>query len=84
MELINNVLKHAQASEIMVQLVQEEKRVYLTIQDNGKGFDINKINALTSSGLKNIRARVESYNGRLDIDSQPGKGTEIGIEIALA
>jgi signal transduction histidine kinase len=84
MELINNALKHAQASEIMVQLVQEEKRVYLTIQDNGKGFDIDKINALTSFGLKNIRARVESYNGRLDIDSQPGKGTEIGIEIALA
>lgn len=84
LELINNALKHAQATEIMVQLIQEDKRIYLTIQDNGKGFDPAKVNAFTSSGLRNIQARVESYNGRLDIDSIPGQGTEIGIEFDLS
>lgn len=83
LELINNALKHANATEIIVQLVLDQQRIYLSIQDNGTGFDINKVNALTSSGLKNIRARVETFNGRLDIDSQPGKGTEIGVEFSL-
>jgi len=83
LELINNALKHAQATEIIVQLIQEEKRIYLTIQDNGKGFDPAEVNVVNSSGLRNILARVESYNGRLDIDSIPGKGTEIGIEFDL-
>jgi two-component system, NarL family, sensor kinase len=83
LELINNALKHAQASEIIVQLIQDEKRIHLTIQDNGKGFDPEKVNAVTSSGLRNIQARVESFNGRLDIDSIPGQGTEIGVEFDL-
>ena len=83
LELINNALKHAQASEIIVQLIQDEKRAHLTIQDNGKGFDPEKVNPLKSSGLRNIQARVESFNGRIDIDSRPGQGTEIGIEFDL-
>lgn len=83
LELINNALKHAQASEIIVQLIQDEKRIHLTIQDNGKGFDPEKVNPLKSSGLRNIQARVESFNGRIDIDSRPGQGTEIGIEFDL-
>ena len=82
-ELINNSLKHAGASELIVQLIQEEKRVHLTVQDNGKGFDPNMIDSTKSAGLRNIRARVDSFNGSLDIVSEPGKGTEVSVEFKI-
>lgn len=83
MELINNSLKHAESSEIMVQLIQDDKKVSLTVQDNGKGFDPVAIENKKSFGLKNIRARVESFNGTIDLNSAPGKGTEILVEFSL-
>lgn len=83
MELINNSVKHAQANEIMIQLVKETRRVYLTVQDDGIGFNCAEVDCLNSSGLRNIRARVESFNGRLDIYSKRGEGTEIGVEFKI-
>ncbi|MDR2970514.1 MAG: sensor histidine kinase [Bacteroidales bacterium] len=78
-ELINNALKHAEATNINVQLIQEENRVSLTVCDNGKGFDTNiKRNGM---GLNNILNRVETYGGRLTLFSSPGNGTEVNIEI---
>ncbi len=82
-ELINNVLKHARASEIIIQLVCDNNRVHLTVQDNGLGFDTAGVDVHKSSGLQSIRARVESFNGRMDISSEKGKGTEVGIEFNL-
>jgi two-component system, NarL family, sensor kinase len=79
-ELAYNALKHANATEILIQIVQEDNRIHLTVMDNGKGFDPAKVDTLKSKGLTNIRARVESFNGHIDIDSQLGKGTEIGVE----
>lgn len=79
-ELINNVLKHAQASEVIIQLVCDSNRIHLTVQDNGAGFSLPDIDVRKSRGLQSIRARVESFNGRMDIASEPGKGTEVGIE----
>ena len=79
-ELINNALKHAQATEIIVQLVQEYNRINLTVQDNGTGFDTRILEKSKSSGIANIRSRVESLNGWLEITSDIGKGTEITIE----
>ena len=82
-ELVNNALKHAEATEIIIQVVQEDNRIHLTVMDNGQGFDLSEINNLKSSGLQNIKARVESFNGHIDIDSVPGKGTEIGVEFNI-
>lgn len=82
-ELVNNAIKHSKATEILVQFVQDNTRVHLTVQDNGQGFDTSKIDHSKSSGLQNIRARVESFNGRLEIDSKPGVGTEIGVEFTF-
>ncbi|HOT15130.1 MAG TPA: sensor histidine kinase [Bacteroidales bacterium] len=79
-ELINNALKHAQATEIIVQLVQEHNRINLTVQDNGKGFDTRILEKSKSSGIANIRSRVESLNGWLEITSNINQGTEITIE----
>ncbi|MBN2650124.1 MAG: hypothetical protein JXR50_10340, partial [Prolixibacteraceae bacterium] len=77
-ELVNNALKHSKASQINVQIVQEPDRLSLTVQDNGIGFDPKM--QTVGMGLKNIRDRVSTFNGKMNIYSEPGKGTEINIE----
>lgn len=79
-ELVNNALKHASASKINVQLVQEQDRISLTVYDDGCGFDPKSIDKTKSVGLNSIEQRVVSFNGRLDILSGQGKGTEITVE----
>ena len=78
-ELINNLVKHSRATEANIQLVQEESRVSLTVQDNGIGFNKTEINSFKGYGLNNVKVRVESLNGHLEIDSSIGSGTEINI-----
>ncbi len=80
-ELVNNALKHAVATEIIVQMIQDYDRVSITVQDDGRGFD--PAAATSGTGLNNIRNRVGSYNGRMDVYSEPGKGTEINVEFKL-
>ena len=79
-ELINNALKHSRAALILVQIIQEDDRVCLTIQDNGKGFDTGILKTSKGAGIANIRSRVESLNGVFDLTSEPEKGTEATIE----
>lgn len=79
-ELINNALKHSRATLILVQIIQEDDRVCLTIQDNGKGFDAGILKTSKGAGIANIRSRVESLNGVFDLTSEPEKGTEATIE----
>jgi signal transduction histidine kinase len=80
-ELINNALKHADATHILVQIIQEPERIALTVEDNGHGFD--PASATKGTGLANIRTRVASYNGSMVVDSKSGTGTEINIEFNL-
>jgi signal transduction histidine kinase len=80
-ELVNNSQKHSGAENIHLQLVQSKKHVSLTVQDNGCGFDEKTV--AKGDGLQNIRNRVASCKGKLDIVSSPGKGTETVIEIKL-
>lgn len=77
-ELVNNALKHAQASRIMVQLMIDEEYAAVIVADNGKGFDPDA--ASKNMGLRNIRERVELQDGRMNISSSTS-GTEINIEI---
>lgn len=79
-ELINNTLKYSKATDLMVQLIQEPDRVHLTVQDNGKGFDMQILKTSKGSGIANIQSRVESLNGYFDIYSEPDKGTEASVE----
>jgi signal transduction histidine kinase len=79
-ELLNNVVRHSDAKNVLIQLVQESSRFTLTVEDDGKGFDINKIKNNNSAGLSNIRARAEYLGGTVDIRSAPGEGTSIYIE----
>jgi signal transduction histidine kinase len=82
-ELLNNALKHSGATDINAQLIQEKERLSLTVQDNGKGFDMKTIDESKSSGIRNIRSRIDSLSGLFSVYSEPGHGTEITIEIAI-
>jgi len=79
-ESVANILKHANASETIVQLTEEKDRILITIEDNGIGFDIGPISG-KGIGLKNLYTRVHSIQGYLDIRSNHGQGTSICIEI---
>jgi signal transduction histidine kinase len=76
-EQLNNILKHAQASSIDVRLWQNEKNVYLSIQDNGIGFNIGA--KRSGAGIANIISRVKMYNGNIEIKTAPGQGCELKI-----
>ncbi len=82
-ELLNNIMKHAAATEAMVQLVKEEGRLSIIVEDNGKGFDTALIKSNKGAGLSSIQSRVDYLKGRLDIDSKKGKGTLVNIEFNL-
>lgn len=81
-EIITNIIKHAQASFVQIQLINHESELTLMVEDNGVGFDPDKVSG-SGIGLKNIQSRIEYLNGSLHIDSQKGKGTTITIEIPL-
>jgi two-component system sensor histidine kinase DegS len=82
-EGLNNALKHAKASEIQVRLSFEPHVCQLTIRDNGVGFDPETINHYGGYGLANMSERLEKINGVLTINSQPGEGTTLEIEVLL-
>ena len=82
-ELINNALKHSGASVILVDLVQDDNRISLTIEDNGTGFDTNKIPEFKGMGLNSLKSRVNALNGVFDITSKPGSGTDVRVEFIL-
>jgi two-component system NarL family sensor kinase len=79
-ELVVNVLRHAHASEISVQIVSEEERLSVTVQDNGTGMEIITAEETTGKGLANIRSGVASFGGHFELSSEHGKGTEAIIE----
>jgi signal transduction histidine kinase len=78
-EGINNVVKHAQAEKLQVEVVETDGSVLLTIRDDGSGFETRR--PATGFGLVGMRERVELVDGRLVIDSTPGRGTVVRAEI---
>ncbi len=82
-ELLNNVLKHAVATEVFVQLIREESRLNVVVEDDGKGFDTSLPENNKGAGWANIRSRVEYLKGQLEIHSEQGKGTLVNIEFKV-
>jgi signal transduction histidine kinase len=78
-ELINNVLKHAEAKHVSLQIGQRDEKIILMMEDDGKGFDVSAHKE--GYGLNNLDARTKLMQGNMIIDSQPGKGTSVLIEI---
>lgn len=79
-ELINNTIKHAGAANAIVQLTKSNNTLSLTVEDDGKGFDKNLLNAVKGIGWSNIQNRVDFLKASLDVKTENGKGTSVLIE----
>ena len=82
-ELLNNILKHAAATEAIVQLIKENDRFSIIVEDNGKGFDTSLLKNNKGAGLTSIQSRVDYLKGGLDIHSETNKGTLVNIEFNI-
>lgn len=82
-ETISNIIKHAEANKITIELGELDRSLYCKIQDNGKGFDTTAMfnNKDRGLGLSNMKKRVALINGKIDISSTLLKGTTIYIEV---
>lgn len=80
-ELINNIMKHSGARTAIVQVSKTNGAINITVEDDGRGFDSNILTTGRGIGWTNIRSRVEFLKGKLDVQSAPGKGTSVHIEL---
>jgi len=79
-EMVNNIMKHAQATNAWISLSRNDKKdLKISVSDDGKGFDVDEMKG--GYGIKNITSRVGNLHGDYKIESAPGKGTKIYIEI---
>jgi PAS domain S-box-containing protein len=83
-ELLINVIKHASADKIKVQIRKVDDNIEITVDDNGVGFDPTEARKGTAFGLFSIRESVEGLRGRFDIESKPGAGSKATITAPLA
>jgi signal transduction histidine kinase len=84
-EAVTNVVKHAGATSIGIQLYAEARRLYLRIKDNGRGFmPDSAFSALAGHfGVLGMRERAERLGGELRLASEPGHGTEVEVKVPL-
>lgn len=80
-ELLNNIIKHSEATVALVQLQQERQKLLITVEDNGKGFSNQK--TIEGIGIANIKSRLSLLKGKLEIDSNQTSGTSVYIELQL-
>ena len=80
-ELLNNIIKYANAKEVLVQLSKTEKIISVTVEDDGIGFDVSTIKNKDGIGLHSMQNRINLLGGKMDIDTAIGKGTSIHVEL---
>ena len=82
-EALNNVVKHANATEVTIFLSQKYSTAILSVKDNGKGFDTDRVlsSPHQGTGIFNMKERVNLLGGSFEIISKPGKGTRINVKI---
>jgi two-component system sensor histidine kinase UhpB len=78
-EKISNIIRHSGATQISIKLQTDAEFLFLTIVDNGKGFDAQA--AREGLGLNNIRTRVALFNGKMDLKTAPGEGCTLNVTI---
>jgi signal transduction histidine kinase len=84
-ELITNALKHAEGQNLEIQLVRNGIYLTISVEDDGKGFDMASLGKQTKAGLglKSLEQIIKQLGGQLSIESQPGMGSSTFIEIPL-
>ncbi|MEI6122741.1 MAG: histidine kinase [Bacteroidota bacterium] len=82
-EAINNSVKHAEASVISVNILKVENFIVLSIADNGKGFKFEATYKYVGNGLYNMRERVNMLNGKFEVNSEIGAGTEVIVKLPM-
>ncbi len=82
-ECVSNIIKHAHATHISIQLIKHDNHLNMMVEDNGTGFDTSSLYDNSGIGIKNIISRVQFLNGTIHFDSLPGKGTTIIVDIPL-
>jgi signal transduction histidine kinase len=82
-ESLTNIVKHARATHVKVEIALEDKDLMVLIEDNGTGIDADRREAVGSHGLATMRHRVRSFGGSFDIDSAPQGGTRVRARVPL-
>jgi signal transduction histidine kinase len=80
-EALNNVVRHARATEVELRITQADDRLEIAIADNGCGFDVTPVPC--GNGLANLRERLDGLGGRCEIETQTGKGTTVQLTLPL-
>jgi len=80
-EAVNNVAKYSHCSKCSIHISMHQKRLLLTLTDNGVGFDITK--ADSGNGLSNMQKRAEALKGRTTVQSKPGEGTKVTVNVGV-
>ena len=80
-ELCTNVIKHAQATRLLIQVNRTEDEIFLIVEDNGIGMDASRTNPSNGIGMKSIESRVKFLNGTMDISSGAKGGTCVSIHV---
>jgi signal transduction histidine kinase len=83
-EQVNNVLRHSKATHLHIGLTVADNIIDLWINDDGEGFDMEKVKLKKGVGLSNIISRAELFNGRVTIKTAPGKGCSLNISIPIS
>jgi ligand-binding sensor domain-containing protein/two-component sensor histidine kinase len=80
-ELLSNIMKHAATDAAIVQISYHAKRLFIAVEDSGKGFELKNIQRKGGMGLKNIESRIKILKGRMDYRTEPDQGTSVLIDI---
>ena len=83
-ELISNAVKHGQPKQIIVQTTTTPTKVLITVEDDGKGLDANKLAMSKGIGITNIKHRVNYFKGQIEFDNNVPSGTVVNIELNIA
>jgi nitrate/nitrite-specific signal transduction histidine kinase len=82
-EALNNALRHAEATKVLVAIKADAGQVQLEVVDNGRGFEVSSGAEAGGVGLQSMRERAQSLGGSLDISSEPGEGTCVTVRVFL-
>ncbi len=82
-ELLNNIVKHAQATEAIVQFIKDGKQLSVTVEDNGKGFNTADADLGKKAGIESVKSRVDYLNGKISFESSNNLGTTVMMDFLI-